>query len=133
MWGKTFLDLPETRNISRLFEKAKRGLKILDASKTSLHHLIETLENGRRFMRILNLFECIEILAKNTDYLQLSTQEIKHLNTKDRERIDHVFQFTMDNFRSPIQLEQVAEIAAMSIPAFCNYFKRSTRKKYIDF
>ncbi len=45
------------------------------------------------------------------------------MNTKDRERIDHVFQFTMDNFKSPIQLKQVAEIAAMSIPAFCNFLK----------
>ncbi|SEL62793.1 AraC-type DNA-binding protein [Chitinophaga rupis] len=47
--------------------------------------------------------------------------------------MDRVFQFTIDNFRDPISLPQVAEIACMSVPAFCNYFKRSTKKTYIDF
>ena len=39
----------------------------------------------------------------------------------------------MQNFKEPIQLSKVAGIADMSIPAFCNYFKKSTKKKYIDF
>ena len=43
------------------------------------------------------------------------------------------FNITMENFREPIDLSTIAGIADMSIPAFCNYFKKSTRKKYIDF
>jgi AraC-like DNA-binding protein len=60
----------------------------------------------------------------------LSTQEIR---AKQDERLDKVFQFTIDNFREPVRLSQVASIACMSIPSFCEYFKRSTKKTYIDF
>ncbi len=44
-----------------------------------------------------------------------------------------MFQFTIDSFRDPVSLSEVAAIACMSVPAFCNYFKRRTQKTYIDF
>ena len=39
----------------------------------------------------------------------------------------------MSNFKEPIQLTQIAEIAGMSVQAFCSYFKKRTKKTYIDF
>jgi transcriptional regulator GlxA family with amidase domain len=109
------------------------GLKITGSSKPALDTLIRSLENSKGFRRVIHLFESLDLLAETMEFSRLSTQEVKQLNNKNRERIDRIFQFTMDNFREPIQLSQVADIAAMSVPAFCNYFKKSTRKKYIDF
>ena len=43
------------------------------------------------------------------------------------------FQYSFDNFKEPITLETVAGLAALSIPAFCMYFKKRTKKTYIDF
>ena len=81
----------------------------------------------------MTLCECLNLLAEEKEFITLSTQEVKESNYKNRERIDSVFKFTMENFREPIHLSTIAGIAGMSIPAFCNYFKKSTRKKYIDF
>jgi AraC-like DNA-binding protein len=39
----------------------------------------------------------------------------------------------MENFKEPIQLSLISKKAGMSIPAFCNYFKKRTKKTYIDF
>jgi AraC-like DNA-binding protein len=39
----------------------------------------------------------------------------------------------MDHFKDAIKLDDIAGVAAISIPAFCNYFKKSTKKNYIDF
>ncbi len=33
----------------------------------------------------------------------------------------------------PIKLSAIASIANMSVPAFCSYFKKRTKKTYIDF
>ncbi len=132
-WGNDFLNLAETQTITQLFNAGKQGLKITGQSKKLLSNLIQSLEKGKGLRRLINLMECLEILTAKKEYKALSTQEIKPLNSKNRDRIDRVFQFTMDNFKEPIQLLQVAEIASMSVPAFCNYFKKSTRKKYIDF
>lgn len=132
-WGPDFLQLPENKAIQNLLIKSLHGLKITGKTKETLNPLIKRLEWDKNTRRIITLCECLTTIAETTDYLSISTQEIKPLNFKDRERIDLIFNYTMENFKEPIQLSYIAKIAGMSVPAFCNYFKKRTRKTYIDF
>lgn len=132
-WGKEFLNLPESKEIQQLLNMSVQGLKITGKSKEILNSLIRSLEKEKGFRRIITLCECLDIFTQKKEFTLLSTQEVKVVNNKTRERIDRIFHYTMENFREPIQLSTVAAIADMSIPAFCNYFKKSTKKKYIDF
>lgn len=132
-WGKDFIDMPESKEIRHLFEISGSGLKIVGGCKLQLQQLIRKLEYANGFDRILILCECLHLIATSKGYDQVSTQEIKEWKNKDKERIDNIFQFTIDSFKEPITLEQVAALACMSVPAFCKYFKRSTKKTYIDF
>jgi len=132
-WGKEFLTLPESRNVRQLLDSSSAGLKVRGKSKELLTPLITSLEKERGFKRIITLCDCLDILSKNEESIQLSTQEVRQVNNKSRERIDRIFQYTMENFKENVQLTTIAAIADMSIPAFCNYFKKSTRKTYVDF
>ncbi|CAL1519785.1 AraC family transcriptional regulator [Chitinophaga sp. MM2321] len=132
-WGAHFMNLPESRQIKQLFETSRYGLKITGESKSRLQPLIRELEFATGFNRILLLGSCLQIMAEKREYLQVSTQETRQLNHKDKECIDKVFRFTIDNFREPVTLTGVAGIACMSIPAFCRYFKKRTQKTYFDF
>lgn len=132
-WGRDFFQLPESRSIRELFNLSSAGLKIAGATKTALQSLILTLEASAGFDRILILSECLNLIASRKEYATVSTQEVRELNQKSGHCIDRIFQFTIDNFRDPISLNQIAAVACMSVPAFCNYFKRSTKKTYIDF
>jgi AraC-like DNA-binding protein len=132
-WGNEFLNLPESKEIRHLLKNALHGLKIKGKSKQLLNALITSLEKEKGFRRIITLCECLDLLAKQEEFDTLSTQEVKEVNNKNRERIDRIFHFTMENFRESIQLSTIARLADLSIPAFCNYFKKSTRKRYIDF
>ncbi|MGI8638122.1 MAG: helix-turn-helix domain-containing protein, partial [Segetibacter sp.] len=132
-WGSEFIHLPESKEILRLFKTSLQGLKITDKSKELLNPLITGLEKEKGFRRIITLCECLNMLARKEEFVVLSTQEVKEVNNKNRERIDSIFHYTMENFKEPIQLSTIARLAGMSVPAFCNYFKKSTRKKYIDF
>ena len=132
-WGTDFLQLPENKAIQNLLIKSLQGLKITGNTKEILNPLIKRLELDKNTRRIITLCECLAAIAESTDYLSVSTQEIKPLNFKDRERIDLIFKYTMEKFKEPIQLSYIAAIAGMSVPAFCNYFKKRTRKTYIDF
>ena len=132
-WGSDFLNLAECKDIRHLLKNSFQGLKVKGESKELLNNLITSLEKEKGFGRIITLCECLNILATKEDFSTLSTQEVKEVNTKNRERIDRIFHYTMENFKEPIQLSAIARLADMSVPAFCNYFKKSTRKKYIDF
>jgi AraC-like DNA-binding protein len=132
-WGQEILNLPESKSIRDLLQRSVHGLKISGEAKEILREKIKELEAKKGFWRITRLCECLSILAETKDYVTVSTQEIKALNPKDQERIDRVFHYTMENFKEPIQLSLISKKAGMSIPAFCNYFKKRTKKTYIDF
>jgi AraC-like DNA-binding protein len=132
-WGPDLLELPESKLIKKLMRNAAHGLKFSGHCKERLSSKILSLEKENGFKRIITLLECLSLMSETDEYNMLSTQEIKELNPKDRDRIDRIFQYTMENFRQPIQLSALAGIAGMTIPAFCNYFKKRTRKTYIDF
>ena len=131
--GEEILGLPESKSIKSLLQRSMHGLKINGATKEKLQDHIKNLETAKGFWRITKLCECLSILAETKDYITVSTQEIKALNPKDQDRIDSVFQYTMENFKEPIRLSLISKKAGMSIPAFCNYFKKRTKKTYIDF
>jgi len=131
-WGDTFLDMPECRPIRHLLATSAYGLKLEGETKRKLFSLITSLETVKDFQRILLLGQCLHLMAQTKEYITVSTQEAKS-QSKEKEVIDRIFQYTIENFRDPISLPQVADIACMSIPAFCNYFKKSTKKTYIDF
>ncbi len=132
-WGNAVLNLPESGAVKRLLELSKYGLKITGHTKDKLNGLIRSLETATGFWRLAKLCECLALLAETDDYITVSTQEVKVLNYRDQERIDAIFQYTMENFTEPIQLSRIAAMVDMSIPAFCSYFKKRTKKTYIDF
>lgn len=132
-WGKDFLQLPESRNIKQLLDISYHGLKITGNLKEQLTPFVEELEFAEGFERIILLCECLQMIMHNKEYETVSTQEVKAYNTKHKERIDKIYQYTIDYFQDVVTLDNVASHAGMSVPAFCNYFKKSTKKTYIDF
>lgn len=132
-WGKEFMHLPESKRLKKLLQEAAQGIKVAGKTRRLLRPIIQSIEKEQGFRRLLNLFECLCLLTEREEYTTLSTQEIKVLNTRDQERIDRVFQYTMNNFKEPIELSVISGIAGMSVPAFCNYFKKRTKKTYVNF
>jgi AraC-like DNA-binding protein len=132
-WGQGFMQMPESREIKNLFELAVHGLRINEPCKSQLAPMLFQLIDAKGFERVLLLGECLLLIARQQACTPLSTQEIKACSSKNRERIDTIFQYTIDYFQEPVTLEAVAKSVAMSVPAFCNYFKKRTKKTYIDF
>jgi AraC-like DNA-binding protein len=132
-WGSGFIELPESKSIAKLFTTAMKGLKIQGVSRQQLKPLITELEQLQGFTRIIRLCECLHLLAANQEFETVSTQEVATFQAKNKDRIDKIFQFTIENFQESITLSDVAATAGMSVPAFCSYFKKCTKKTYVDF
>jgi AraC-like DNA-binding protein len=132
-WGQAFLQLPESKNLNKLFAASMQGLKIHGATRQHLKSLIIELEHMEGFARIIRLCECLHMIVTAHEFTPVSTQEAKTFQAKNKDRIDRIFQYTIDNFQEPISLADVASTAGMSIPAFCSYFKKCTKKTYVDF
>lgn len=132
-WGKSFLQLPECKSIRQLFDISLTGLKLRGETRKKLNKMISELEQQQGLHRIAGLCECLQLIADRKEYDAVSTQDVLTFTSKKQERIDRIFRYTIDRFQDPISLTTVASYADMSVPAFCSYFKKSTKKTYIDF
>jgi AraC-like DNA-binding protein/quercetin dioxygenase-like cupin family protein len=132
-WGKELLLLPEAQAIARLMQDSARGLKINGTLKGQLQPMIQALESGEGFARIIGLWQCLHLMATLRQYEAVSTLDDAQFQQKQQERIDAIIQYTIERFREEIGLDQVAAQAGLTVPAFCHFFKRSTKKTYIDF
>lgn len=132
-WGEDFITLPECKLLRELFHTSLYGLKIMGKTKELLYDMISDIESLSGVRRIIRLTECLQLIEENKEYEIVSTHEIKKFNSHNKERIDKIYKYTIEHFYEPITLDQIAGLAAMSVPAFCNYFKKSTKKTYIEF
>ncbi|MEO9004579.1 MAG: AraC family transcriptional regulator [Ginsengibacter sp.] len=132
--GNDMLTLPEARLLPLLFEKAKKGMIILDETRDKLIPLIDLASKAENLDRLIALLSILKILSETKDYQQITTEQTFYQSDKyETERLNVVCSYTMANYSQPITLEQIAGITNLTTTSFCRYFKLMTNKTYYDF
>ncbi|NGM61092.1 AraC family transcriptional regulator [Sphingobacterium sp. SGG-5] len=132
--GGHFFDTPELSRISDLLKKSNSGIefsgRIKNQVRESMQQMLLEKDNFERlllFLKILHslsLSDQYRLLNKNTD-----SEAYSHDN---RERILKVFAYIVEHFRSDISVANAAATIGMTTNAFCRYFKKMTRKTFIE-
>ncbi|MBM7420235.1 MULTISPECIES: AraC family transcriptional regulator [Chryseobacterium] len=95
-----------------------------------LFQLLET-ENSRRYPLLLHiLFE----LSDEKDYVLLNKEVMPHtIISKHKERLQAIFTFVEKNYDKQIDINEVADLANLTLPGFCHFFKKATKITFSDF
>jgi AraC-like DNA-binding protein len=134
-----FLDKLSSDNIvlskkQNLFNKAKRGLAFYGETKKMVIKHLETMIKLDGLLQVIEFLKIINILLNSKEYKVLSSLGYSHsYNEKDTERMNSIYKYIMQHFTEPITLKNIADIAHMTSPAFCNYFKKRTQKSFSGF
>ncbi len=122
--------LPECRSVVSLLNASKGGIRF---SEKLAPYIWEVFEN-EGVSRLLAFIKALEQLAisENQELLASEGFNIKPDETEN-ERMRKILEFTLENYKEDISLETIAEIANLTVPSFCRYFKSRTRKTYIYF
>jgi len=129
--GRGFFELPEMKEIRNLFDRAKKGIKFNSDTKKKVGAKMKKLNNSESFERIHLLLEILNDLANSKEYTLLNADGYSFETTQqDNNKIDHIFKYINSNFVRHIPLEEIADEANMTVPAFCRYFKKSTGKTF---
>jgi len=132
--GKDMLSLPEARLLPLLFEKAKRGMVIINGSRDKLIPLIEAVLKAEGLERLIALLSILKVLSETKDYHEVTRKSSFYQSNKyETDRLNVVCSYTMANYSQPISLEQIAAISNLTVTSFCRYFKLMTNKTYYDF
>jgi AraC-like DNA-binding protein/quercetin dioxygenase-like cupin family protein len=129
--GNVFLDLPELKNVNQLLQK-NDGIQIGITLKKEIAVLLVEIQQLKGFQRMGNLLQCIQKISTTPDFISL-TQNFLFSNNHVNPAIEKIIDFSFKRYLTPVTLKQVADVAAMSIPTFCRFFKKNIKKTYFDF
>lgn len=133
--GAGFLEKNEMSEIRQLLDNSNYGIKFSDITsreiKRAIIHLKETEHPFNKLMQFLSILQQLALSHKYSLLDQSAVREMKR-PTVDIERINAVKAYIIENFRTSVSLDDAAQIAMMSTTAFCKYFKKITKKTFIE-
>ncbi len=132
--GDEFMSLPENIGVARVLKKAQQGLLIKGATKEKIKPFLQDMlvETGTK--KIILLLEILNMIATSADFKLLSSSAFQNNYKKsETERLTDIYNYTLQNFKQKISLEEIASIACLSVNSFCRYFKTETQKTYSQF
>ena len=131
--GNSFLEIPETQAIQKLFERAKMGIIFHPEIKKEVGPKITDLINKTGLDRLLLFIRILRRLAETEDYSLLNVQDFAfEVNQQDNDRIDRIFSYITKNFKEHISLDDISQEVNMTTPSFCRYLKKATGKTFTE-
>lgn len=136
--GKSFFSLQEMIPVMEMLKKSHSGLVFPNAINSRIPEMMENLIKAKGPSRIIQILEILAALSKLESRMLLtevysSGVPFLDANSPSFVRLQKVHHYVIKNFHSPLQIEDVAQIANMTPHAFCKYFKKSTKKTFMTF
>lgn len=131
---ESLFNLPEMRNSKAFLQNNKHGFKIPQedtqqiAEKLLLVH--QSAGTGLLF-NFLDLFD--DFIAMDVAEPLCPAIYSSDISENEGIRLSNILTYIMQNYHTPITLENVSDVAYMTPPAFCRYFKKHTGRKFISF
>ncbi|ADV49693.1 helix-turn-helix domain-containing protein [Cellulophaga sp. E16_2] len=132
--GFDFFNIPEMKKIQTIFEACKGGIAFYGKTKKKIGEKIEILEYQTDFQKLLSILNILNELGNSEEFKLLNAEGFSmESSMKDNDRINMVFNFVKENFKEEITLEKIADLTSMTVPSFCRYFKKITKKTFVQF
>lgn len=132
--GPEFFGRPELSAIRNLMKISGGGIQFSKSVTSQVRPLLIGLtEEPNAFLRLTQFLSILNTLAQETAFTLLDPDST-HIARDEggKERMHKVMGYIVDNFQNDIQLDQIANRIGMSTNAFCKYFKRTTRKTFME-
>jgi AraC-like DNA-binding protein len=130
--GADWLALPEMRQIQLLLERARTGLVFTAALRHEVGPQLKQLLVLAPLPRLLALVHILQQLAVTPAYLDLAASSVVAPSAA-QERLNRVLTLLNQRLAGPVSVPELAEEAALSVPAFCRFFKKMTQRTVTEF
>jgi AraC-like DNA-binding protein len=132
--GVPIFDLPEMASIKNMLIDNSGAIVLKGLLK---HHLSSAMGNLIRednsTMALTKLIYLLDTIERSSEKEFLPADAISSIKHQvDSEKILPVFEYIQSNFNKKIVLQEAADMINMSANGFCKYFKRVTRKTFLE-
>jgi YesN/AraC family two-component response regulator len=133
-FGERFFDLPENKELVRLFDRTQQAVRIKNNTRNVVSELMQKLLVAKNSDRIILLLQILQIIAHSKQTKLVCSKGLQfHYNPIEADRLNSIYQYILNNFSKEITLHQIAKVAHISPHSFCRYFKSRIKKTFSKF
>ena len=135
LFGKLLPGVPELHKIRKFLIDAKRGIQFVNRTRIVLIKHLEELPSRKGMDRLLGLLTILDIMSTSNDirYLSAPNYEPILINSEDKERMETIYRYVIQNYPNMIFLKDIASLVNFTPHSFCRYFKSRTSKVFSSF
>ena len=138
LFKEEILSLPDgeqdTSAIRKLLEMSRYGVLFSSKVKNELINKLEDIAQADGYRRYLLLLEILFDLSKTEEYELMNTEVMPYtIVSRNRNRLEAVFTYVENGYQNEIDIMHAADLANLTKPAFCNFFKKATSLTFIEF
>ena len=131
-FGKDFFLCPELTVVSNLFKSSQYGLQFTGENQEIRNGIISSFTEKDPFTKLIMFLKLLQQLSQSSFiYLDKDHADI-NFSDNEKERINAVTTYMIENFQTNVSLSEAASIANMTTHSFCKYFKKMTRKTFLE-
>jgi len=125
--------IPELREVMPLLERAKYGIEFFNMSDQVEQYFYQ-IRNAKDVNRFAEFLKLLGLLAKSHTYRLLSSAQMQSFDDDaSLAKINTVFNYITENYRTPISAEILAARLGMSQAKFSRFFRKATGNSFTDF
>lgn len=127
--------MPTLEKENLFLNKSRGGFKVPEPMNHTLVAKLIEVEKTKGAQRLSYFFSLLHFLYQNKGEFQpLSGDFTEEIDSEDKgRRIQLLYDYILHNYYRPLSLEEVADHANLTVPAFCRYFKKHTGKTFVTF
>ncbi len=132
--GEQLLQTPEFEAVHSLFQRSMQGIHFSQSVRRTIGKKLRCLQQLSPFARLIELLQILQTLALSLEYELLNAADESYdFNQKDEARLKKVYDYVTEHYRKPVNVHEVAQLVSLTVPSFCNYFKKNMRLTFTDF
>lgn len=126
--------MAEANKIIKLIEKAKFGICFSEDTKYMIMPYLKEILTGEGYNRYLILLHILYLLSEEEHYTLLNDEVMPYtLISKNSERLQKIFTYVERHYQEEISMTDIAREANLTLPAFCNFFRKTTHITFTEF
>ncbi len=121
---------PEFHKINKLLKNSTKGLFFSGVEKHKLGKQIQRIFKMEPYDRLINFFNLLNNMYDTQ--LSSSLEAVSYLKTSktDSKRLRQVYSLINNNYKEPVNTNEVATELGLTESSFCRFFKKNTGKTF---
>lgn len=128
-----FDSIKEFDGIREMVRQSSKGIRIFGETRNEIAKKLIALSNIKGFEKIEGLLQVMHLISISDEKEFIDNAESDYYDDLYPDRLVDVIKFVKDNLHEQITLRQVSDIACMTEPSFCRFFKKRTKKSFFQF